>query len=157
MEDKSNIIFNITTVIIGFLTYMFGYAGQILILIPLSLIIDYILGIVALIYKGGVFSKEIGIWGLIRKLCYFIIIIGAFIIDYIIRWLALNAGINLPINNICMIATTVYLIGTEWISILKHCHTLKVPTPKFLIKAFIQVKGESENIMNKGGNKSGDK
>jgi phage-related holin len=154
VEDK---FLSISAVVVGLFTFCFGYVGELLILVPVTLIIDYVLGLTAHIYKGGTFNKELGLWGLVRKLGYFIIIIGSLMLDFIINWLTIKAGINLPIKNIFVLATTVYLLAIEWGSILRHCKTLKIPTPAFLVKAFMKVKVESETIGEGSGKKDGNK
>ena len=145
-EQKSNTLYNVSSILIGFFAFMYNYVGELLLLIPISLMLDYLLGITAHIYAGGKFDKEIGIWGFIRKACYSVVILGAFVVDYLIYWLSMKMGLDINIRGVFVVAVSIYLISTEWISIFKHLNTLKVPIPKFLTKAFVKVVKETGEI-----------
>lgn len=138
--------------LIGFLTefsfFLFGDLDANLKYLIAVVILDYITGLCRAVTKKKV-NSSIGIKGIFKKFCYFIIVALSVILGNILE-------IGYAIRNL-----TIYsLICNECISILENCVEMGIKLPKIIISALEIVDNklitETENYVNKDNEKTKD-
>lgn len=118
-------------------------------LIPLAIllavmVLDYISGLT----KGWItksLSSQIGLIGIIKKLCYLIVVCVAGVVDWIIQNGLASAGIEIKPVYFFGLVVVIWLIINELISILENLGTIGVPLPAFLIKLVSKLKNTVES------------
>ena len=95
-------------------------------------IIDYITGVITAI-KYKKLNSKVGLWGIIKKVLYFMMVALAVIIDRI-------TGSNGTIRNLVIY----FLIANDGLSILENSAKIGVPIPKKLIDILEQLKQKGE-------------
>lgn len=134
-------------IIMTVFVYLSGCFNELLVILAMFIIMDYILGILAAFKTKKQFDKEIALWGAVKKLLYAVVLVIGFSIDFIIIYLSHNAGIELPVKSLFGIAVTVYLLGTEGFSNIRNLMILGVPSPKFLLQFFGLIKDQAGKIV----------
>jgi len=127
--------------------YLYKSINELVVVLMLFILMDYILGIIEAFKTQKKFDKGIAFWGLLKKLLYGFLLIVAFLVDYIIIYFSTKIGIKLPVASLFGIAALAYLLGTEGFSIIKHFLVIGVPAPDFLLKFFGLLKDESGKIV----------
>lgn len=124
---------------IGLLTavllYFWDCITEVMIILLVVLVLDYITGIVQGFLNGG-FSWEKAWKGIVKKVMYGPVIVMGFAADYIIMYLVQNLGVEWGLSGVVGIAACLYLIGTEGFSIIQNLLLIGVPAPDFLQKVF---------------------
>lgn len=137
-----------TKTAIGAITAVFGYLSgclnELLVVLAILMVFDYILGTVAGLLTEG-FNKEKGIKGIIKKIGYLFLVTLGFLVDFTLSFIGKSAGGNINTNGMFGYAVTCYLIGTEGLSCLKALNILGLPVPEFLSKAFGGIKDSAES------------
>ena len=128
-----------------------AYFGNLL--IPIAILIcvmvcDYISGMAKAWIKAELCSKK-GIIGILKKLCYLLIVGVGCVADYLITQLSTQFNIDIGQCYIIGIIVTVWLIINECISILENVAIIGVPIPKFLTNIIKKLKTVVED---KAGN-----
>lgn len=97
------------------------------------MVLDYITGLVRA-WKTHELSSEIGIIGIIKKICYMILVCVAMGVDYLVYNGLVAVNIMVPYNLWFGLIVTIWLIINEMISILENLSEIGVPIPEFLKK-----------------------
>ena len=126
-------------------TYLINCVNEILIVLSILVIIDYLLGIITKAILPGNWDKKISVRGAVKKIGYMICVLVSFLVDYVIMWLTNQCGIKFNTGGLFGVAVTCYFIGTEGLSILSHLHILGVPDIPFLSNAFTKLRDELSN------------
>lgn len=105
-----------------------------LILLLLTNIIDIITGIWKSLYLKKKISGRKMLWGIIKKISMYLIIICGFIIDSLISYTVENFGISMSTNSIVGSLLGIWLVLDELLSILCNLALLKIPIPNFFYK-----------------------
>jgi len=121
--------------IMAVLMYFWNCITEIMIVLLIVLILDYITGIVQGFLNEG-FSWEKAWKGILKKVMYGPILILGFAADYIILYLTNAVGVQWGLSGVVGIAACIYLIGTEGFSIIQNLLLIGVPAPDFLTKVF---------------------
>lgn len=146
---KENTWKALIAVIVGGLS---AYMQQILIpLIVLAavMVIDYMSGMLRA-WAQEQLSSRIGVKGIVKKLCYLLLICVAGVVDWLIYSGLRKVGISLDFGFCFGLMVTIWLIVNELISILENLAALEVPMPSFLtkivkhLKNAVEVKGEKD-------------
>jgi phage-related holin len=127
--------------------YLYNSLTEMIAVLTILMILDYVVGILAAIKQGQKFDKEKALWGAAKKALYGAVLIVAYLGDYIIIYLTQNAGISLPIKGFLGIAVTLYLIGTEGFSNVQSFIVLGLPAPVFLLKFFGLIRDHAGKII----------
>lgn len=146
MENKGAVGVGAVFGIIGYLTNCLNEMLGVLVLVML---IDFILGIAASIATRKSFDWTIFFFGLFKKLGYGAVILLGYCCDYLILFITTQLGIHLPFNTILGGACTVYLIGYEGMSCVRNSLILKMPAPDFLLDFFSLVKDQAGKVVKK--------
>ena len=95
------------------------------------MIIDYMSGMIKA-WGNDELSSKVGIKGIVKKLCYLMLVCVAGVVDWLL-WSGLKqVGISLDFGFCFGLIVVIWLIINELISILENLEALKVPMPSFL-------------------------
>ncbi len=134
-------------VVAGVFGYLAGCLNEIVIILALLVIMDYILGIAAVFMQGKQFDGNLALKGAFKKALYAFVIVLGYLGDYMIHYVSDGFGIVIPVKAILGLAVTLYLIGTEGFSICKNLILVGVPVPDWLLKFFGLVKDQAGKIV----------
>lgn len=139
---KDNIIQATVSVAIGALSAYFN-----ILLVPLAvlicvMIIDYGTGM-AEAYINKTLNSRIGVKGILKKICYLVLVCVGGVVDYLIC--AGLASVGIDYSSYCFsycfgLIVAVWLIINELISILENLSELGTPIPPFLVKIVHRLK-----------------
>lgn len=129
--DKTNSIKLIISGIGAFLSAKLGLLYPVLMFLLLSMIIDYGTGMISAGYNHEIQSRR-GMWGIIKKAMYGVVVAVAMITDWIIINVAANIGIDVPTSTFFGLLVAIWLIFNELVSILENLIKMEVPLPGFL-------------------------
>ncbi len=94
---------------------------------------DYVSGMTKAWMKSEISSK-VGLMGIIKKLCYLMLVAVAVVVDWVIFGTMRAIGLEFDLS-IFGLTVTVWLIINEIISILENLSGIGVPLPEFFRKA----------------------
>lgn len=137
-------IFALTAGLIG---YLYDCLNELVIVLFIFILMDYVLGILQCFKEKNQFDKELALWGIVKKVLYGFVLAIAFLVDYIIVYFTTKVGIKLPVASIFGIAALAYLLGTEGFSVGKHFIALGVPAPDFILQFFGMLRDQSGKII----------
>lgn len=140
-ENVFKIIF--ATVIGGLSAYMKILTIPLIMLIGV-MIIDYTSGMLKA-WLTSTLSSRIGIKGIVKKVCYLLIVAVAAVVDWLIQCVLSQIGIHIDVNMYIGLIVTVWLIINELISILENLAVIGVPLPVLLTKIIKKLKVAVEN------------
>ena len=129
------------------LAYYLGIVIVPVIVICAVMVIDYATGMISA-WKSADLSSKKGIFGIIKKVCYLVLVCVGMGVDWLIYSGMTQVGINLNYTIFFGILVTVWLIINELISILENLTNIGVPLPKFLITVIKKLKVSTENKFN---------
>lgn len=150
---KENVFKALFAVIVGGLTAYFREIAIPLILLIAVMLIDYVSGMTKAWIKSELSSKT-GIKGIVKKVCYLLVVCVAAVVDWLLASGLAKIGINVEINYLFGVIVSIWLIINELISILENLATIGVPLPKFLVKIVrklkiaVETKAEKEDTDN---------
>ena len=122
-------------------------------------VIDYITGIIAAPKRGEKISSTIGLQGIIKKVCMWLLVVVGVIIDELISYAVNTIGWDIPFTFVVACIVCVWLICNELLSILENLKDIGVPLPAFLAKIVVYIKSKAEqkaDIMPKEGEEDGE-
>ena len=114
------------------ITYLFGGWDQVLQILFLMIVIDYITGIVGAGMKGELSSK-IGFKGIVKKVAIMIMVVIAVQLDKVM------GQVNIFRYLVCF-----FYIANEGISILENFSKMGVPLPKFMVNLLKVMKDQAD-------------
>lgn len=145
-----NEISSIISTLVTILTSTFGtqwtlFAGYLLLNVT-----DYITGTIKA-KKLKKESSEIGINGIMKKICYWILIATTFLFSYIIAEILKNIELNININFIMFFGwfTLACLAINEVRSILENLTEMGISVPTFLVKGLEKAENNIGNTVEK--------
>lgn len=95
------------------------------------MMIDYMSGMIKA-WGNDELSSKVGLKGIVKKLCYLMLVCVAGVVDWLL-WSGLRqVGITLDFGFCFGLIVVIWLIINELISILENLEALKVPMPSFL-------------------------
>ena len=145
--EKENFIKLIISSIGAYLSNKLGILFPILMLLMFVMIVDYSTGMIKARYLGEIESRK-GMWGVIKKAMYAVVVAVAMVSDWVIINMAERVGINIPLTTFFGLLVAIWLILNECISILENLIKLEVPIPPFLrslvsrLKIVVEVQGD---------------
>lgn len=132
-----------STIMAGITAYLYRVSIPIIVLICF-MALDYATGICAA-WVNGVLNSKIGVLGIIKKVCYLVVICVAMGVDYLIYTGLAQAGIHIALSYLVGMIVTIWLIINEMISILEN--TAKISgksAPPMLKKILAKLKNTVE-------------
>ncbi|MDU6308029.1 MAG: phage holin family protein [Clostridium sp.] len=137
----------IKTVFVGVFTALSAWLG--ILAIPVYLlvccnVIDYGTGLAAAKKRGQVINSSIGLNGIIKKVCMWLLVCLGAMVDILITYGAEQAGITLNFGYAVGCLVAVWLICNEIISILENMVDIGVDLPPFLARVVENLKTQVE-------------
>lgn len=145
--NESTMTKGFIAVIAGVFGYLAGCINEMVIILAMLVIMDYILGIAAVFMQEKQFDGNLALKGAFKKALYAFVIVLGYLGDYLLHYMADGFGVVIPVKAILGVAVTLYLIGTEGFSICKNLILVGVPVPDWLLKFFGLVKDEAGKIV----------
>ena len=151
------------TAITAFLSSLLGILYIPVMLMVLCNVIDYITGIIASIKRKDGLQSQVMLWGIVKKVCMWLLVVVGAIVDMLLKHSALQAGFSPPIQWVVASIVTMWIICTELISILENMMGIGVSLPPFLLPLVRLIKDQAEkagkqtNKEIKGGAEDGNK
>lgn len=108
-------------------------------------VIDYGTGIAATRRRGQVINSSVGLYGIIKKVCMWLLVGVGAIFDILLTYGAEQAGITLNFGYAVGCLVAVWLICNELISILENMADIGVDLPPFLMRIVNNLKSQVEN------------
>lgn len=145
--EKENFIKLVISSIGAYLSNKLGILFPILMLLMFVMVVDYSTGMIKARYLGEIESRK-GMWGVIKKAMYAVVVAVAMVSDWVIINMAERVGINIPLTTFFGLLVAIWLILNECISILENLIKLEVPIPPFLrslvsrLKIVVEVQGD---------------
>lgn len=119
------------------------------IIIPIAILFgavlcDYLTGMAKAWYKSDL-SSDIGLKGIIKKLCYFVLVCVGSMCDWLITSGLTKIGVEIQMSYYVGVFITIWLIINELISILENLTELDVPIPNFVKKLLKRIKKQIDD------------
>ena len=114
------------TVVLAGLSSYFGILTQPLLVLFFAMVLDYLTGMTKA-YIFSQLSSRIGVKGILKKLCYMVMVAVGAAVDYLLRGAVIGAGITLDVKLFFGMLVTVWLTINELISILENLAAIGVP------------------------------
>lgn len=128
---KENVFKAVCAVVVGALTAYFREIAIPLIVLIAVMIIDYASGMIKA-WINAELSSRIGIKGIVKKVCYLLVVVSAAVVDWLLASGLQKIGIDIKINYLFGVIVAIWLIINELISILENLAIIGVPLPSFL-------------------------
>lgn len=128
----------------GAFSSLLGALALPVILMVVCNLIDYITGIAASAKNGERVSSSKGFWGIVKKICMWLLVVVGVIVDELIAYATTTIGWQLPFTFLVACIVCLWIICNELISILENIDAIGAPVPPFLKKIINYVKVKSE-------------
>lgn len=131
--DKYNTAKLILSSILAGISSKLGILGPMLLALTCVMVVDYVTGMLASKKENTISSKK-GMWGIIKKLMYIIVVGIGMLMDWLILTTADSINVHIPVATFFGMLVAVWLIINELISILENLARLETPLPGFLLE-----------------------
>ena len=111
---------------------------------------DYVTGIMAAARRGEKVSSSVGIWGIAKKICMWILVLVGWFVDFILQTVAQTIHLEVQFGSIVAFVVIFWLMANELISILENIHDVGVNYPKPLLKLLEYVVEKTEEAVDIG-------
>ena len=99
------------------------------------MVLDYITGM-AKAWHAGELSSRVGLWGILKKVGYLVIVGVACVVDWLLRYGADSLGWSWPVD---------FLVINELLSILENVSAIGAPVPGFMQALLKKLKVHTED------------
>jgi toxin secretion/phage lysis holin len=140
---KETAIKTILTVALAALAAYFQQLVVPITVLVIMMIFDYVSGMAAA-WVTKKLSSRIGIIGIVKKVCYLLVVAVGMVVDYIIQAVGTPLGLELAGYSIFGLLVIVWLILNELISILENLNEIGVPLPSFLLIIVSKLMSQTE-------------
>lgn len=130
---NGNFTKSVVAVALGALSAYFKILAIPLFMLICVMLVDYVTGLIKAGIKSEISSK-VGALGAIKKLCYFIAVIAAAVVDWLVTSGLHSVGVELEVTFCFGLIVTIWFIINELISILENLTIIGVPLPALLVK-----------------------
>lgn len=107
-------------------------------------VIDYVTGLAAAPKRGKRINSAIGLSGIVKKICMWLLVVVGVIIDQLLLYTGETIGITLPFNFLIACVVCIWIVCNELLSILENISDIGVPMPAFLKKIVMYIKRQAE-------------
>ena len=132
------------TAITAFLSSLLGVLYIPVMLMVLCNVIDYITGVIASIRRKDGLQSQVMLWGVVKKVCMWLLVVVGAVVDMLLKHSALQAGFTPPVQWVVASIVTMWIICTELISILENMMSIGVALPPFLLPLVRLIKDQAE-------------
>lgn len=145
MQEKLNEVKVLIVAGFGALTSFLGVLAIPVYILVASNIIDYFTALFATEKRGQNISSSIGIKGIVKKVCMWLLIIVGVLLDKLLIYLGISLPLTFPIA--CIVA--LWLCANEIISILENISDiLGDDMPSFLMPLVKNIRSQVEDKIN---------
>lgn len=137
--QKENVFKGVLSALLAGATAYFRVMGVPVVVLISVMVVDYISGMTKA-WLGAGLSSKVGVRGIVKKLCYMLVVIVAAIVDWLMIAGLRHIGIEMDHTYYFGIVVTVWLIINELISILENLSAIGIPMPEFLKKVVKRLK-----------------
>lgn len=134
----------IVTVIVSTLMSWLGILAIPVFLLVGCNILDYFTGLCASGYRDEAISSYKGIWGIVKKVCTWMLIAVGSVIDTLLNYAVQSISPDFRLPFIVATVVAVWLIVNEIISILENMVDIGVDMPPFLMPLVRNIKKQVE-------------
>ena len=138
MDNSSN-GFKGVMAVTAFGYYILCSVTEIVIATVFLMVTDFITGVLAAFVIGTI-SVQIARDGFLKKFGYFLLIVTAFVLDFVTYYMTSKIGLSINTQGMFGICTCIWLIGTEVLSISDNLKRSGVPIPPFILAAGNKIK-----------------
>ena len=114
-------------------------------------VMDYLTGLAAAHRRGQKVSSYIGVLGIAKKVCMWLLIAVGAVVDWLLLYCGDQLGVEIHLPMLAASLVAVWLIVNEVISILENIGDIGVPLPGFLTTI---VQGLKSKIEGEDGEKT---
>ena len=133
----------------GAITSMLGVLAIPVYILVCANIIDYFTALFASEKRGKEISSSIGIKGIIKKVCMWLLIIVGVLLDHLLLYSTATLGITLPFTYLIACIVALWLCANEIISILENISDiLGEDMPSFLLPLVRNIRSQVEGKIN---------
>lgn len=136
----------IGTAVISTISAALGILYVPVMLMVLCNCIDFATGITASMKKGEKLTSEKIMWGITKKVGMWILVIIGAIVDRLIVYGTVTAGIKPPVELLVACVVAVWIVCSELISILENLIDIGVAMPPFLMPIIKVIQRQAEEI-----------
>ena len=145
--EYGNTIKGTVTAVFSFLSSLLGILALPVCLMVACNVIDYITGLMAAKYRDQDIKSDIGLRGIVKKVCmWLLVVVGAFV-DVLIQYAVSCTTIAVDIPFIVATTVAVWLVVNEIISILENMVDIGVSMPPFLLPVVKHIKKQVEDTV----------
>ena len=108
-------------------------------------VMDYLTGLAAAHRRGQKVSSYIGVLGIAKKVCMWLLIAVGAVVDWLLLYAGDQLGVDIHLPMLVASLTAVWLIMNEVISILENIGDTGIPLPGFLTKIVQGLKSKIES------------
>jgi len=116
------------------------------ILLMLSMILDYATGLMAASQRGNAITSYRSINGIAKKVCSLLLVVLGLILDCLIFYVKEAFGLSFPWSIVIAAVIAVWLTVNEIISILENVQDIGVNLPSWLLPLVKNIKSKVESI-----------
>ncbi len=143
--EYANVIKGTATAVFSFLSSLLGILALPVCLMVACNVIDYITGLWAAKYRKQDINSYIGLRGIVKKVCMWLLVIVGAIVDQVLLYSAETVGITLPFTFLVACVVAIWIVCNEIISILENIADIGVELPPFLEKIVRLLKNQVED------------
>ena len=124
-----------------------AYGVQLLVPVLVLLVVmvlDYITGM-AKAWHAGELSSRVGLWGILKKVGYLVIVGVACVVDWLLRYGADSLGWSWPVDFLFASIVIIWLVINELLSILENVSAIGAPVPGFMQALLKKLKVHTED------------
>lgn len=108
-------------------------------------VMDYITGLAAAHHRGQQVSSYVGITGIAKKVCMWLLIGVGAVVDWLLMYCGSQLGFEIHLPMLAASLVAVWLIVNEIISILENIGDIGVPLPEWLLGIVKGLKSKIES------------
>lgn len=149
MQENFNEIKLFIVASFGTLTGFLGILAIPIYILVCANLIDYFTALFAAQNRGQSISSSIGIRGIIKKVCMWLLIIVGVLLDQLLLYSSATLGITLPFTFLIACIVAIWLCVNEIISILENISDiLGEDMPSFLLPLVRNIRNQVEEKIN---------
>ncbi len=142
--ENANVLKKTVTAVFSFLSSLLGILALPVCLMVACNVIDYATGLMAAKYRSQDIKSDIGLRGIVKKVCMWLLVVVGAIVDQLLLYSAETVGITLPFTFLVACVVAIWIICNEIISILENIADIGVDLPPFLAKVVHMLKSQVE-------------
>lgn len=142
--ETANWIKGVISAVFAFLSALLGDLAIPVALLIVCNIVDYCTGIIAAKHRGQKISSYVGLEGIAKKVCMWLLVVVGAVADKMLLYTADAFGIEMRLKYFIAAIVAIWLVCNELISILENIADTGVAIPGFLMPLIKNIKSKVE-------------